>query len=64
VSPAAMGQFMQPKAKFAGTPGEEICFRQSNKTLERRYGSASAAATVLGYNSPAALRKAIRKYCG
>lgn len=64
VSPAAFGQFIQPKPKFAGTPGEANYFRQSIKTLERRYGSLSTAVRVLGYNSAVALRQAIRQFCG
>ena len=63
VSPAAFGQFIQSKPKFAGKPGQKNRIGQSTSALARRYGGLRAAVRALHYASVPALRAAMKSYC-
>jgi YVTN family beta-propeller protein len=61
--PVAFGVFIQPPAKFAGTPGFSNCHGVSVSALARQYGGLNAAAAALGFPSVAALQNAIMAFC-
>ncbi len=61
--PVAFGVFIQPAARFAGTPGTPNCHGKSVSALAGQYGGLSAAAAALGYSSVHVLQEAIAAYC-
>jgi YVTN family beta-propeller protein len=61
--PFAFGVFIQPPARFAGTPGFSNCHGQSVSALAKQYGVLNAAAAALGFASVAALQNAIMAFC-
>ena len=63
-TPIAFGNFIQPRPKFAGTPGKSNCYGQSVSALARQYGWLNNAAAALSYRSVSALQGAIMAYCG
>jgi YVTN family beta-propeller protein len=63
-TPIALGVFIQPAPRFAGTPGQANCFGQSVAALVRQFGGLNAAAAALGFSSVGALQNAILAFCG
>jgi YVTN family beta-propeller protein len=61
--PVALGLFIQPTPKFAGTPGEANCRGESVSALVRQYGGLNGAAAALGFSSVEALQDAIQEFC-
>jgi YVTN family beta-propeller protein len=63
--PVAFGNFIQPKPKFAGTPGTPNCNGKSVSALSQQFGNdLGAAATALGFANVSALQNAIKGFCG
>jgi YVTN family beta-propeller protein len=62
-SPLALGVFIQPAMRFAGTPRFSNCHGQSIATLTQKYGEMTAADAALGFASVPALQTAIHKFC-
>ena len=63
-APVAFGTFIQPKLRFAGTPGTTKCIGQSVAALASQFGGLNAAAAALGFSSISALQQAILAICG
>jgi YVTN family beta-propeller protein len=63
-NPVALGIFIQPAPRFAGTPRHSNCHGQSVSALAGQYGGLNAAAAALGYADASALQSAIMAFCG
>jgi YVTN family beta-propeller protein len=61
--PVAFGVFIQPPARFAGTPGKANCLGQSVAALAGHFGGLNHAAAALGFSGVTALQSAILAYC-
>ena len=61
--PIAFGEFIQPRPRFAGTPGFSNCHGQSVAALAQEFGGLKAAAAALGFPSVQALQDAIKAFC-
>jgi YVTN family beta-propeller protein len=64
INPYALGVFIQPTKKFAGTAGQQNCRGKSVSALAVKYDGIKGAAESLGYPSVAALQDAITTFCG
>lgn len=66
LNPNGFGIFIQPARpapRFAGTPGEAICYGKSVSALAQQYGGLNAAAAALGDPNVRALQNTISEFC-
>lgn len=61
---AALGVFIQPAIKFAGTPGKANCYGQSVSALAKQYRGVNSAGAALGFSGVQALEEVIMAFCG
>jgi YVTN family beta-propeller protein len=59
----AFGVFIQPPARFAGTPGTASCVGESVSTAVQQHGGLIGAAKALGFPNIRALVKAAWEFC-